>query len=123
MHREVNINKSMKKLLILSLLLTGCSFIMPVPHDPAEAKGLVDVKYNLENTTCSDRNWKPLMDSAHWFTLYAQFKEDPQVKTVEAFEESLDKARVGSDAYCVATLKLAKTRLQVLESAMKGRGR
>ena len=124
MHREVNINKSMKKLLILTLLLTGCSFIMPVPHDPVEAGRLITAKQKMESISCIDKDekeWQPLIDDLRWLNMYTEFRKDPQAKSIEELYIAMQKAKNGSTAYCEATLKLNKTRIQVIESAWKGR--
>ena len=124
MYREVIINKSMKKLLILSLLLTGCSFIMPVPHDPVEAGRLITTKQKMESISCIDKDekeWQPLIDDLRWLNMYTEFRQDPQAKALEELYIAMQKAKTGSTAYCEATLKLNKTRVQVIESAWKGR--
>lgn len=114
----------MKKLLVLTLLLTGCSFIMPVKHDPAEAAKLIDIKQQMETVSCIDKDkaqWQGLVDNLRWLDLYATFREDPQGPTVSELYVAIQKARDGSTAYCEATLKLNKTRVLVIEKAWKGR--
>lgn len=115
----------MKKLtLIAALLLTGCSFIMPVPHDPVEAGKLIDAKQKMDTLTCVDKGvkeWQPLIDDLRWLNMYTEFRQDPQAKTIEELYIAMQKARDGSTAYCEATLKLQKTRIQVIEKAWKGR--
>lgn len=114
----------MKKLLVLTLLLTGCSIIMPVPHDPAEASKLIDAKQKMENVSCIDKDpleWQPLINDLRWLNMYTEFRQDPQAKTVEELYIAMQKAKDGSTAYCEATLKLNKTRVLVIEKAWKGR--
>jgi hypothetical protein len=116
----------MKKLtLIAALLMTGCSFIMPVPHDPAEASKLIDIKQKVDTLTCGATKdfprWQSTVDDLRWLNMYTEFRGDPQVKTIEQLYFAIQKARDGSEAYCEATLKLQKTRIQVIESAWKGR--
>ena len=115
----------MKKLtLIAALLLTGCSFIMPVPHDPVEAGKLISVKQKMEEAGCDIKDpfvWQPIIDDLRWLNLYTEFRQDPQAKTIDELYLAMQKARAGSTAYCEATLKLQKTRILVIEKAWKGR--
>ena len=116
----------MKKLtLILALLLTSCSFIMPVPHDPAEAAKLIDIKQKMDTLTCGATKdfprWQSTVDDMRWLNMYTEFRQDPQAKTIEELYIATQKARDGSSAYCEATLKLQKTRILVIEKAWKGR--
>ena len=114
----------MKKLILITLLLTGCSFIMPVPHDPAEAAKFTDIKLDVEKVTCIEKNkadWDKLIEDTRWLDMYTAWRQDPQQKAVTEFYVAMQKARDGSPAYCEATIKLNKTRLQVIESAWKGR--
>ena len=115
----------MKKLtLITALLLSGCSFIWPVPHDPVEAGKLISVKQRLEEVSCIDRDpfqWQPLVDDLRWLNLYTEFRKDPQAPALEQFYLAIQKARTGSVAYCESTLKLNKIRIQAIEKAWSGR--
>jgi hypothetical protein len=115
----------MKKLTIIAaLLLTGCSFIMPVAHDPAEASKFTDVKLDVEKVACVEKNradWDKLIEDARWLDMYTAWRQDPQQKAVTEFYVSMQKARDGSPAYCEATMKLNKTRLEVIEKSWKGR--
>ena len=114
----------MKTLLLATLLLTGCSFIMPVPHDPVEAGRLITAKQKMESISCIDKEeaeWQPLIDDLRWLNMYTEFRQDPQAKTIEELYIATQKARDGSIPYCEATLKLQKTRIQVIEKAWKGR--
>jgi hypothetical protein len=120
------INKSMKTLIIIpAILLTACSFIMPVPHDPAEAAKLIDIKQKVETLTCGATKdlprWQSTVDDMRWLNMYTEFRQDPQAKTIEELYIATQKARDGSIPYCEATLKLQKTRIQVIEKAWKGR--
>jgi len=115
----------MKKLILMSLLLTGCSFIMPVPHDPAEASKLIDIKTKVDTLTCGATKdhprWQAAVDDIRWLNMYTEFRADPQAKTIEELYIATQKARDGSEAYCEATLKLQKTRILVIEKAWRGR--
>ena len=116
----------MKKLLILVLLLNGCALtnMLPKKHDPAEAAKLTDIKQGLEKVDCDkqkDPQWQKLVDDARWLDLYTTWRNDPQQTAVSEFYIAIQKARDGSSAYCTATVKLNTTRIQVIESAWKGR--
>lgn len=113
--------------ILLALLLSGCStmtLIWPVPHDPVEAGKLISVKQKMEEVSCVDKDpfvWQPLLSDLRWLNLYTEFREDPQAKAVDQLYVAIKKAHDGSLAYCEATLKLNRTRIQVIEKAMKGR--
>lgn len=115
------------KSLLLVLLLSGCSsmnLIWPVPHDPVEAGKLISVKQKMEEVSCVDKDpfvWQPLLSDLRWLNLYTEFREDPQAKAIEQMYVAVKKANEGSLAYCEATLKLNRTRILVIEKAMKGR--
>jgi hypothetical protein len=114
----------MKKLLIITVFLSGCSLIMPVAHDPAAAKALIDVKYKVETLSCENKvqqDWDITIKKAHYLKLYTEFREDPQAENADEIEKALDKANKGQAAFCNAKLNLTKTRIQVIEKAWKGR--
>ena len=115
------------RILLLALLLSGCStfkMILPVPHDPVEAGKLISIKQGLEEVSCVDKDpfvWKPLLSDLRWLNLYTEFRQDPQAKAVEQLYVAVKKANEGSIPYCEATLKINRTRIQVIESAWRGR--
>lgn len=104
------------------LLLAGCSVIWPVKHDPAEAQALIQVKQSLNEVECDQPDgWKELLHQTKFLAMYTKFREDPQAKNAEQLDEALNKAANGSKAYCEATLKLNRTRIEVIEKAWRGR--
>lgn len=117
----------MKKLILVALIaLQGCAVtnLLPKPHDPAEAAKFTDIKQGLEKVDCDkqkDPQWQKLVDDARWLELYTTWRNDPQQKAVSEFYIAIQKARDGSSAYCAATIKLNTTRIQVIESAWRGR--
>jgi hypothetical protein len=114
----------MKKLIFATLLLGGCTMIMPVPHDPVEAGRLITAKQKMETVSCidkDDKEWQPLIDDLRWLNMYTEFRQDPQAKALDELYIAMQKAKAGSTAYCEATVKLNKTRVQVIEKAWKGR--
>lgn len=108
--------------ILLALLLTGCSVIWPIKHDPAEAQALIQVKQTLNMVECDQPdNWKELLKQTKFLAMYTKFREDPQAKNAEQLDEALNKAANGSKPYCEATLKLNRTRIEVIEKAWRGR--
>ena len=110
------------KAILLALLLTGCSVVWPVKHDPAGAQALIQVKQTLNMVECDQSdNWKELLHQTRFLMMYTKFREDPQAKNAEQLDEALNKAANGSKPYCEATLKLNRTRIEVIEKAWRGR--
>jgi hypothetical protein len=110
------------KAILLALLLTGCSVIWPVKHDPAGAQALIQVKQTLSMVECDQPDhWKELLHQSRFLMMYTKFREDPQAKNAEQLDVALNKAADGSRAYCEATLKLNTTRIEVIEKAWSGR--
>lgn len=108
--------------ILLALLLTGCSVIWPIAHDPAEAQALIQLKQSLNAVECSEpEGWKDLLKQSKFLAMYTKFREDPQAKNAEQLDEALNKAAMGSKPYCEATLKLNRTRIEVIEKAWRGR--
>lgn len=108
--------------ILLALLLSSCSIIWPVPHDPAGAQALIEVKQTLSTVECGEPdNWKDLLKQSRFLAMYTTFREDPQAKNAQQLDEALNKAATGSKPYCEATLKLNKTRIEVIEKAWRGR--
>ena len=114
----------MKRLVLVAAMLSGCSFIMPVPYDYAAGAALTDISVQLDKVSCIDKDkteWQKLVDNVRWLDVHTGWKEDPQTKTVNELYIAVQKARDGSTAYCDATVKLQKTRVQELQKAWKGR--
>jgi hypothetical protein len=114
----------MKMLILVVALLSGCSFIMPVPYDPAGGAALTDISIQLDKVSCIDKDkneWQKLVDDARWLDVHVTWRQDPQAKTISELYTAIQKAKDGSTAYCDATIKLQKTRIQVLQKVWKGR--
>lgn len=115
----------MKRILIITslMLLAGCSTIAeywPTPHDPALAQGWTRVQQQILQVKCDDREdfsqWMPLRETAQNLRIYAEFRADNQVKTVQGLEESINKAYDTKNlTVCNHNLKLAQTRLDILK--------
>jgi hypothetical protein len=114
----------MKMLILVVALLSGCSFIMPVPYDPAGGAALTDISIQLDKVSCIDKDkneWQKLVDDARWLDVHVTWRQDPQAKTISELYTAIQKAKDGSTAYCDAAIKLQKTRIQVLQKVWKGR--
>lgn len=114
----------MKKILagIVIVFLTGCSFIMPVKHDPVMFSDLVDLKLSVDKINCIDKDWKFTFNKVEKLKLYASLRNDPQAKTIENLEEALKKANISNnEKFCEGVLKIQKTRVEVITNAWRGR--
>ena len=71
----------MKKLLIIAAItLSGCSIILPKPHDPVLFDNLVSVKIAVDKLTCETKDlnaWQSASDKIHHLTVYADIRKDP----------------------------------------------
>ena len=114
----------MKKLiLILAVALSGCSIILPKPHDPVMFDNLIYIQVDLNKATCAEpKNWNNLLDRVNHLKIYTHFRDEPQAKAIASLEESLIKAHSSkSVTFCESLLKLNKTRVEVTLDAWKGR--
>lgn len=108
--------------LVFSVLLAGCSFILPIPHDPAMYDGVIKVKVALDNTSCKDKNWNDLLSKVEHLKVYTQTRNDPQSKSVAELENALDKANTSkSEAFCESVVKISRVRVDTIIDAWKGR--
>lgn len=116
----------MKKLLLVLLVsLTGCSLILPRPHDPALFDNLVSVKIAVDKLTCETKDlnaWQSAADKIHHLTVYADLRKDPQAKSLVQLQEAIGKARDSkSNVFCENILKINRTRIDVAADAWRGR--
>jgi hypothetical protein len=113
----------MKTLLaFLTVALTGCSFILPRPHDPVMFDQIVAIQIQVNKVNCSNKDWGNLLDRVHHLKVYTELRGDPQAKAVAQLEEALLKAHNSkNEKFCDSILKLNKTRIEVVEDAWKGR--
>jgi hypothetical protein len=50
-------------IVVASIFLTGCSIILPKPHDPVMFDQMVGIKITLNNTKCAgDKNWDSILN-------------------------------------------------------------
>ena len=118
----------MKKLtLLLVFLLASCStFIVPLKHDPAQVEQYIVLKDRLEELDCNARKensklWDKAMAKAHRLWLYSDFRQDPQTENVKEIEGSLFKAYHGSLGFCEAKLRMIDISMDIIAKAWRGR--
>ena len=104
------------------LLLAGCS-LLPTPHDPALVSAWVNTSQELSRINCEDRsNWQTLTRHVEFLRVYAEFRNDNQVKATQGLQDNITKAQAaGNPRVCEHNLKLARSRLDVLKTAWSGR--
>jgi hypothetical protein len=107
---------------LFSVFLTGCSFILPRPHDPAMFDNLVRVKVVIDKTTCQDKEWGTLFADVERLKVYTSLRKDPQSKAVEDLESALKKAHESkNERFCESVLKINRVRVDTIADAWRGR--
>jgi hypothetical protein len=108
--------------LAVSFLLTGCSFILPVPHDGALFNNLIQVKVAIDKTNCQDKDWAQLYGKVEQLKVYASLRKDPQAKAIEELESALKRANASSnEKFCESVLKINRVRVDTVADAWRGR--
>ena len=114
-----------KYLLVVLISLTGCSLILPKPHDPVLFDNLVSAKIAVDKLTCDSKDlnaWQSASDKIHHLTVYADIRNDPQAQSLKQLQEAIGKARdTKSNVFCENILKINRTRIDVAADAWKGR--
>ena len=119
----------MKKLalIVLALGLTGCSSVMklmPKPYDPVMGNMFIGLKIDINDLSCKDSSpdkWNIAEFDARKLAEYSSFRKDPQADNAASVEKNLTSAAGKSPAVCDNFLKIAKLRLEVLNTAWSGR--
>lgn len=115
---------------ILLLTLTGCSQIsgltkyIPKKYDPAMGSQLVDLKIEVDDIDCvttTDDIWNSVIYDARRLAEYAKFRNDPQTENVAAVEKNLKSAKGKGKLLCENYVKIAKTRLKIVDKAWSSR--
>jgi hypothetical protein len=107
---------------VFSVFMTGCSFILPIPHDGALFDNLVQVKVAIDKTNCQDKNWNVLFGKIEQLKVYASLRKDPQAKAIEDLESALKKANEsGNEKFCESVLKINRVRVDTVVDAWRGR--
>lgn len=105
-----------------SVLLAGCSFILPIPHDGALFNNLVQVKIAIDKTNCQDKDWNQLYSKVEQLKVYASLRKDPQAKGINDLESALKKANASSnEKFCESVLKINRVRVDTVVDAWRGR--
>lgn len=113
---------------ILLLTLTGCSQIsgltkyIPKKYDPAMGSLLVDVTIEVSDLDCvntTEEKWDSAIYDARRLAAYSEFKNDPQTENVAAVEKNLKSAKGKTRILCENYLKIAKTRLKIVDKAWR----
>ena len=117
-----------KLLLILVLVLSGCSTIdkvkemWPKPHDPVMVGAYIDLEKHLEVISCKlKESIDPAIVKADWLNRYAEFRIEPQRVSTKAILENLEKAKKAPELVCERWVTLSKTRMKVIKESWSGR--
>jgi hypothetical protein len=110
-------------IVVASIFLTGCSIILPKPHDPVMFDQMVGIKITLNNTKCAgDKNWDSLFDKVERLKVYTQLRQDPQAKSVDDLQVALKKAHSSANPiFCESVLKVNRVRVDTIADAWRGR--
>lgn len=113
----------MKKFLLgFIVVLSGCSIILPRPHDPVMFDQVVAIQIGANKANCATKEWGDLLDRVHHLKVYTELRKDPQAQSVAQLEEALLKAyNSKNEKFCDSILKINRTRIEVIEDAWKGR--
>ena len=115
----------MKKLIIILALvtLTGCSIIIPRPHDPEMFGRLVDTKISVDKLECGNQLMFQNADEyIERLKVYAVLRSDPQADAIGKLQDSIKKAGESKNkVFCESVLKANKVRIDVIVDAWKGR--
>ena len=113
------------KLFVLAALfvLSGCSIILPKPHDPVMLDHLAYVKMSVNQLHCGEeKQWSEVDTKLYRLEIYTEWRSDPQAPSVKSLRESLKKASESKNkTFCESLLKINKTRIDVIADAWKGR--
>jgi len=114
-----------KYLLLVLITLSGCTLILPKPHDPVLFDNLVSVKIAVDKLTCDSKDlnaWQTTSDKIHHLVVYADIRKDPQAESLKQLQEAIVKARdTKSNVFCENILKINRARIDVAADAWKGR--
>ena len=109
-------------MLVTTFMVSGCSFIFPIPHDPAMFDRAVELQYSLDNTTCKNKDWSQLEAQVDKIGRYTKYREDPQSENLQQMKGALEKAKSSSnEKFCESVLKLQRSRMDVIFKAWSGR--
>ena len=109
--------------LVLAVVLSGCAFVMPKPHDPVMFGSLVDVKMVVNMVQCGNVEYWGVADlQIEKLKLYSQMRKDPQATNIEQLQVAMKKAGESKNkSFCESLVKINKTRIEVISDAWSGR--
>lgn len=118
----------MYKILLLSIMLTGCSMTVPSFYDDNESKATIDVQYYIGSLNCAQdymNDIRMVKQKVDWLKLYAKGKGSEDIslmvslmsKTVDGF---YSKTTV-SNGYCIIKKKLLIKQSSDVTAAIMGR--
>ena len=113
----------MKSLIVaVSLVLAGCSFVMPRPNDGAMFNNVVDVKIAVDKLDCKNKDWNDAFAKIERLKVYTSLRKHPQAKAVEDLESALKKAQESNnEKFCESVVKINRARVDVITDAWRGR--
>ena len=115
---------NMKKIIsctVLCLFLVGCSFI-PKKHDTALATSYVNLSLIMDEINCDEASSiETAIYSAVWMERYAEFRDDPQIKTVSKIITNLESAVDSSPAACERWINLTNIKMKTLKKVWSKR--
>jgi hypothetical protein len=116
-----------KAVAILALtLLSGCSTfsdamkLFPKPYDPVMGKMYIELKMEVNELSCKEQYhiiWDKVEYDANILAEYANFRNDPQAENIEAVGKNIKTALGKNQLICESFLKVAKTRLEIVNEA------
>jgi hypothetical protein len=107
---------------LLFVTLSGCSFILPRPHDSSMFNNLVEVKIAVDKLNCDDKNWTDAEYKIERLKVYASLRKDPQADAIGKLQEAVVKAKNSNNkSFCESVIKINKTRINVIADAWRGR--
>jgi hypothetical protein len=85
---------------------------------------LVDLTLEVDDLNCvttTQEKWDYVIYDARRLTAYSQFRNDPQAENVASVEKNLRSAKGKGKVLCENYVKIAKTRLKIVDKAWRTR--
>jgi len=118
----------MYKILLLTLVMTGCAMTVPSFYDDNESKATIDVQYYLSNLNCAQDyigDIKKVKRKVDWLKLYAKGKGSEDISLmVNLMSETVDgfyNRGTVSKGYCIIKKKLLIKQSSDVTAAIMGR--
>ena len=81
---------------VLAAVLSGCSFIMPRPHDPVAYQMLVDLKLQTKTLSCETKDFDSYKANVDRIVVYTTTRDDPQADNYRDWETDRKSTRLNS---------------------------